>query len=236
MTEDTLGSLHAGPYHGNLLNPAVRREITDLNRLFLERALQAHAAEDAWYRLSSAAFGRLAGAPPDARERVAHCPIALFELRLPDTTTTEAGCNDTGERDSDLVPGAGSQTEARRAFGMAVLGVARRLREGVPLAPRIAFGLDARVEAQLAAISLSETYRVAAWPGLIRPRWPQHDRFWSLLVEAVSCGDGIQWAYTAGLCLLAQCEREPAVVAYSARPRARPGHRRPVPPGRDVPC
>ena len=121
--------------------------------------------------------------------------------------------------------------ETRRAFGITALGVARSLCDLVPLATRIAFDLAPRLEARLGAMTLSDSYRLAAWPGLIRPRWSAHERFWALFADAVAGGEALHWAYTTGLCLLAQCERQPTTVVYSARTRARPAHRRP-----DVPC
>jgi hypothetical protein len=219
---------HGGLYQGNLLNEAVRREITDLNHLFLERALHPDDREDAWFRLPPCAVTRLRGAPEAVRERIARCPLALFELRLPGPSASVADAGD----EAAFAP----RLEARRAFGVVVLGVVRRLTEGVPLAPRIAFGLDAPLEARLAAMTLSESYRLAAWSGLIRPRWPGHDRYWALLAEAVWHDDGVHWAYAAGLCLPAQCERQPATAAVAPRRPARPGHRRPPPASRDVPC
>ena len=44
--------------------------------------------------------------------------------------------------------------------------------------------------------------------------------------DAVARTGGVHWAYSAGLCLLAQCERQPAAVAYGAPRKARPTHRR----------
>jgi hypothetical protein len=220
----------AGLYQGNLLNPAVRREIAGLNRLFLERALHPRHGTDAWFGLPAPAVTRLAVAPQEARERAAACPIALFEIRLPDAGPQSIAEDDDTSASQDLGP------EARRAFGVTALGVARSLVEGVPLATRIAFGLDARVEAQLCAMTLSDSYRVAAWPGLIRPRWPGHDRYWSLFADAVTRGDGVHWVYTTGLCLFAQCERQPSTVVHGPRTRARPAHRRPPSGSAEVPC
>jgi hypothetical protein len=233
MTARSGNELHATLYQGNLLNPAVRREIADLNRLFLERALHPVDGVDAWFRLPAAAAARLGGASLEVRERAAQSPIALFEVCLPrpDHPAYEPGCE---VAEDPAEPGtSSSRAEARRAFGMTALGVVRRLIEGVPLAPRIAFGLDAHVEAQLCSMTLSQSYRVAAWSGLIRPRWPGHDWYWALLAEAATRGDGVEWAYAAGLCLVGPCERQPATVTYSTRRQARPAHRR---LGTDVPC
>jgi hypothetical protein len=233
MLERIVAGPETGLHQGNLLNPAVRREIAGLNRLFLERALHPLHRADAWFGLPSTAVARLAVATEDARERAAACPIALFEIRLPDAVGTASTLDD--DEDPSANPKLG--LEARRAFGVTALGVARSLSDGVPLATRIAFGLDPRVEAQLCAMTLSESYRVAAWHGLIRPRWPGHERYWSLFADAVTRGDGVHWVYTAGLCLLAQCERQPPTVLHGPRTRPRPAHRR-SPAGSDpeVPC
>lgn len=226
-------SYGAGPearlHQGNLLNPAVRREITGLNRLFLERAICLRHAEDPWFGIPRAASDRLAAASPEAWERAAACPIALFELRLPDLPVDSEPFDGVGE--DAAAPSDKLVAETRRAFGITALGVARSLCDLVPLATRIAFGLNPRLEAQLGSMTLSDSYRLAAWPGLIRPRWSAHQRFWALFADAAAGGEALHWAYTTGLCLLAQCERQPTAVVYSARTRTRPAHRRP-----DVPC
>jgi hypothetical protein len=225
MTSQANGALRATFYQGNLLNPVVRREIADLNRLFLERALVACHEPDAWFCLPGLALARLAAGGGDALEHVAQCPIALFEVRLPsDVQTAPLGATVTVEA-ADAMDG-GTRVEARRSFGVTALGVLRRLVDGIPLAPRIAFGLEEHVETRLAAMTLAESYRVAAWPGLIRPRWHDNERYWALLADAVARTGGVHWAYSAGLCLLAQCERQPAAVAYGAPRKARPTHRR----------
>lgn len=229
MTQTYRAAPDASLHHGNLLNAAVRREIAGLNRLFLERAVHPRQGSDPWFGIPPAAGACLANASPEAWERAAACPIALFELRLPDPAGQ--ACARAGVAEVRGAEEEEPAAEARRAFGITALGVARSLCEGVPLATRITFGLDARLEAQLRGMTLADSYRLAAWPGLIRPRWSGHARFWSLFADAVTRGDAVHWAYTAGLCLLVQCERQPTTVVYSARARARPAHRRP-----DVPC
>jgi hypothetical protein len=220
----------AGLYQGNLLNPAVRREIEGLNRLFLERAVDPRHSGDPWFEVPAAASARLAAASPEAWDRAAACPIALVELHLPDAPGAAAGAVG-GVAEAIGATGEGLNAETRRAFGVTALGVARSLYDGVPLATRIAFGLDARLEARLGALTVTDAYRLAAWPGLIRPRWSGHEGFWLLFAEAVAVGEAVHWAYSAGLCLLAQCERQPPTVLYSARTRSRPSHGR-----RNVPC
>ncbi|HET7202227.1 MAG TPA: hypothetical protein VFI92_02555 [Steroidobacteraceae bacterium] len=235
MADRPSAALHPGFHQGNLLNVAVRREIADLNRLFLERALDPDEGLHDWFRLPCRALERLAAAGSETWERAAQWPMALFELRLPGAGLGDSDVHTVADRPLPVV-GEGSRTEARRAFGVTALGVVRRLAEGVPLASRIAFGLEGRVEARLSAMTLSESYRVAAWPGLIRPRWSEDDRYWMLLAEAATRGDGVHWAYTAGLCLLARCERQPPAVAYSVRRAPRSAHRRSGAAGPEVPC
>ena len=232
MSTRMSAELRGSFYQGNLLNVAVRREIADLNRLFLERALDPDEAGDDWFRLPAPALDRLVAAGAEARERAAQWPLALFELRLPGGDGEEGG-----DTVADRPQLQAARAESRRAFGVTALGVVRQLSEGIPLAPRIAFGLEAAVATRLSAMSLSESYRVAAWPGLIRPRWSDDDRYWMLLAETAAAGVAAHWAYSAGLCLLARCERQPPTVAYSVRRQPRSTHRRSSSgSGPDVPC
>lgn len=224
--------------YGNLLHPGVRRDITGLNRLFLERVLDPVSALDPWFGVPVPAVARLAEATSEARERAAHSPVALFEVTLPDAGDPSAWRGDAVADEPGLAAAGRGLVEARRSFGLAALGVVRGLLEGSPMSPRIAFGLGPPHEEQLASMSIAESYRLASWPGLIRPRWPAHGRYWEVLaVAATSNGtDAMRWAYATGLCLLGQCERRPAQVAHGARHPARPVHRGGRPGGTDVPC
>jgi hypothetical protein len=232
MFDPAAAGLGTGVYQGNLLNPAIRREIAELNRLFLDHALHPDHCADAWFRLPAATVVRFSRAAEEVRERAARSPITLFEVRLPGEDDAPDDPAATGCADAP----SPVRAEARRAFGVTALGVFRRLSEGVPLAPRIAFGLDAGLEARLAALSLSESYRLAAWSGLIRPRWLDHVPFWQVLADAVTRADAVHWAYASGLCLLAQCERAPQVGGASRRCPRSPPHRRATGVRRDVPC
>jgi len=222
---------------GNLLSPAVRRDIADLNRLFLGRALDPAQRMDHWFQLPDSAVERLAAAPVEARERAAHCPVSLFELFLP-LADLEQTWRLEAVADGDVDALERSRDETRRSFGLVALGVARRLAEGVPLSSRIAFGLLPACEARLAALSPCDAFRLAAWPGLVRPRWAGHARFWNLLADAAtgSSGETLLWTYSTGLCLLGQCERQQVDARLPPRRRPRPAHRRPSPGGSDVPC
>lgn len=231
---------HSGRSHqGNLLNDVIRRDIADLNRLFLAHALDPVHREDHWFQLPTPTVRQFEQAAPEALERAAWTPLALFELCLPalDEPTPRWQAGAVGDAEW---PGANrSQSEARRSFGLVALGVVRRLAEGVPLASRIAFGLAPTSESRLSALSPSEAFSWASWQGLVRPRWPRHAHFWGMLAGAAtgSRQDDLHWAYSTGLCLLGRCEREPASVRYGAASRRlRSPHRR---GGRDepeVPC
>lgn len=216
MTDLSSSGDDAGLPQGNLLNARVRRDIADLNRLFLERALHPTHGLDPWFRLPAPAVDRLRAASPDALERAARCPFALFELALPPCDEPETWAVDAVADDPEGGLLEQTQREARRAFGVAALGLVRALTEGAPLAPRLTFGLRAGTEARLAAFSLADSYRVAIWHGLIRPRWHLHERYWNLLAELVPSEEGVRWAYAAGVCLLVQCDRRASVAKSPA--------------------
>ncbi len=227
----------AWPHQGNLLNATVRRDIADLNRLFLAYALDPSHGADCWFQLPLATVRQLLAVPPEARERAACSPISLFELALPqedDPATWQLDAvADTAANGIERARG-----EARRSFGLVALLVAHRLAESVPFSSRIAFGLGSTSETRLSSLTPSESFRLASWPGLIRPRWPGHARYWSLLAQAATgtVQADLYWAYSAGLCLLGHCEREPVVARYGPSRRARPSHRRGPASDTDVPC
>jgi hypothetical protein len=222
---------------GNLLHPGVRRDIADLNRLFLDRALHPGLREDAWFQLPAATVGRLSAATAETLERAASSPICLFELTIPGVDELAPW---VGEAVNDAVAGslADTLTESRRSFGLVALGVARRLSEGAPLTSRIAFGFGKLIESRLTALSPSAAYRLAAWPGLVQPRWHAHPRYWHLLAEAAAgtCSEQLHWAYAAGFCLLPHCERERSAAGPRPGRPPRMPHRRPSSGGGNFPC
>jgi hypothetical protein len=238
MAESKLTLPHtAWPHQGNLLNPAVRRDIADLNRLFLAHALDPGHGADCWFQLPAATVRRLLEVSPEARERAACSPISLFEIALPrDDDVPPWRLDAIADTDADLLERARGET--RRSFGLVALSVARRLSESVPFSSRIAFGLGSTSEARLSELTPSDSFRLASWPGLVRPRWPGHARYWSLLAEAAAgaAQDDLNWAYSAGLCLLGYCERDPAIARFGPSRRTRPAHHRGPIGDIDVPC
>ena len=74
----------AGGHQGNLLNAAVRRDIADLNRLFLTHALDPVHRADSWFQLPESTLEQFERAPPEVLERAVSMPMALFELVMPE--------------------------------------------------------------------------------------------------------------------------------------------------------
>ena len=187
MSESKLTMPNAAwPHQGNLLNSAVRRDIADLNRLFLAHALDPGHGADCWFQLPDGdRRGDSTEVPPEARERAACSPISLFELALPEIDEPPPWRLES-VADTDIGSVERTRGETRRSFGLVALGVARRLAESVPFSSRIAFGLGSTSEARLSALTPSDSFRFASWPGLVRPRWPGHARYWSLLAEAAA--------------------------------------------------
>jgi hypothetical protein len=222
---------------GNLLHPGVRRDIADLNRLFLDRALDPGLRDDAWFQLPAATVGRLSTATAESLERAAGSPICLFELTIPGIDEL-APWGAGAVNDAASAAAATALSESRRSFGLAALGLARQLAEGAPLTSRIAFGFDPSIQSRLTGLSLSAAYRLAAWPGLVQPRWHAHPRYWHLLADAATgaCSETLHWAYAAGLCLLPHCVREPSAAGRGSKRPPRVLHRRPLPGGDDIPC
>jgi hypothetical protein len=219
---------HAGTalaLRGNLLTPPIRRDVADLNRLFLRSALDMRIAADPWFCLPAPALSLLNGATVDARERLAQSPFTLFALCLPGDDDHAA----PAVADADpFQSGHREQADARRSFGLVALGVARRLAEGVPMSPRIAFGIGAEAETRLSGLSPSESFGFAAWPGLIRPRWTRHERYWCMLAKAASSGDAqlLRWAFATGMCLPQQHDRVtecPGTTPFRRKLRVAPG-------------
>lgn len=190
---------------GNLLNEAVRREITDLNLLYLARALDPAEGCDDRYGIPGCALSRLAAAPHEAWVRAAQSPVALFELALPamEPDGTRPALAGTGPRVADSWGELDARREARRAFGLVALGVAWRLGQGSPLTSRLVFGLGAGNAARLLAFTPSELFALASWPDLIRPRWAGHTRYWQALALAATgpVHEPLEWLHRAGLCL-----------------------------------
>jgi hypothetical protein len=186
-----------------MLTPAVRRDLTDLNRQFLELGLAPELASDPRFGWSDAVRSGLLETDPGTRDRMAGCPFALFEIILPGARPLSPV---PARVEDGAVPAGSSEPWPGRClvFVHFALFVACRLADSVPLAPRVALGLSHAAELHLKEMCPSDIARLAACPGLIRPRWPAHPRFWAMLRGAArgNSSSSLQRAHCVGICLL----------------------------------
>lgn len=189
---------------GGVLTPAIRRDLADLNRQFLELGLQAELAQDPRFAWSEPVRTRLLRADSSTLGRLASCPFALFGIRLP---ASQADGRPMPSRIEDAAAGiAGRDPWQGRclAFAHSALFVALRLADTAPLAARIALGLSPGAELRLNEMCQSEVAQLAARPEVIHPRWPAQPRFWVMLLGAArqNLPTSRQWAHCFGICLL----------------------------------
>ena len=207
-TSDALGSVPGIPTVEGLFTRSVRRDLADLNRQYLELGLSPGACSDPLFGWSDDVRIQISGAGPEARERMAACPFALFELRLPAGNPVPgpdllAELDRVEDRPGSDDPGA-ARPAGCVAFAHGALFTAWRLAESAPLAARIAFGLSMTDEQQLKETGPTRIALLAARPGAVGPRWPAHSRFWAMLRGAARAGSAtsLQWAHCAGICLM----------------------------------
>ncbi|HSQ70225.1 MAG TPA: hypothetical protein VLM41_09080 [Steroidobacteraceae bacterium] len=186
-----------------LLWGPVRRDLGDLNRWFLELALWPEHATDPRFDLPSTVRDRLAELDPQGLSLAADCPFALFELhpRLQALPASARVADQADTRARHLEPG--TPAGEAFAFGQQALAFLAQLIDSAPHAARLAFGLPSGSERSLAELTPSRRAMLASSPGLVRPRWSAHPRFWPALVDAVAIGSatGLQWVHWLGLCL-----------------------------------
>ncbi len=206
--------------HGDLLGPVVRRDLADLNRLYLDLSLESALEEDPRFALADRIRAALCSCPGEVLGRIAECPFGLFQLRLPPAGSSVLDHVADARQPAVLEPALAARCHS---FVLLALLVARHLADGTPLSPRIALGVSPGAETQLAALCPSELARLALWAGLVRARWPRHERFWGMLVGAARAADPAlaRWAHCAGLCLLTTGEDDSVARDEPARRRAR---------------
>lgn len=222
---------------GNLLPERTRRDVADLNGLYLDRAVDPVLGSEPWFRLPGCAAARLQQAGRSARDLAAQCPASLFELVVPPATEWHRLGAAVTDGTTDTPTGT-EVVEVRRAFGLAALGLARRLAESTPVAARVVFGLAPHEERLLVDLTLSDAFHVAAWPGLVRPRWAAHAAYWDALAAAAS-GESpvvLRWLHATALCLDRRSAGVPVEAATRGRRNAGPARRRGAPARTDVPC
>lgn len=207
--------------HG-LLPPDLRRDLADLNIQYLELGLDTEPGTDPRFAWSESVRGRLAAVDRMTRTKMAAVPFALFRLVLPSADAPErpAGIADLPR------PAPGPVWQSRcLSFAHQAAFFARRLLDGAPLAARLVLDLSPEAQSLLAGLCPSEVAAVAGQSGLIRPRWPGHQRFWEWL-EAAARRDSeaaLQWANCMGVCLLgADADTDTGPPAGAGETRRRP--------------
>jgi hypothetical protein len=189
---------------GGVLTPTIRRDLTDLNRQYLELALAPELSIDPRFAWSDTVRSRLVATDAATRARMATCPFALFEIQLPADHGPVARRALRVEEGVGVAAG-GEPWQARcLEFAQFALFLALRLADAAPLAIRMALGLSTAAELRLHEMCPSEVAQFAARPDVIRPRWPSHPRFWAMLHGAARIDSSalLQSAHCLGICLL----------------------------------
>jgi hypothetical protein len=185
------------------LTPAIRRDVADLNRRFLDLALEPSLAGDPRFALPDDIPALLRAGGHDLLSRVAACPFTLFQVSLehgrPSGLDRAAGVEDARRSPIDAA------TSGRAlSFAHVAVFLAWRLADDEPLAFRIVLGLSAGDELLLNQTRHSDLPRLANAPRLIAPRWTGHPRYWRLLVRAAAAGGDatLQRVHCAGICMV----------------------------------
>lgn len=191
--------------HGGVLTPTIRRDLADLNRQYLELALSPELSIDPRFAWSDTVRSRLVTTDAATRARMAGCPFALFEIQLPAEHSPAARLAPLRVEEGVAMAAGREPWQARcLEFAQFALFLALRLTDAAPLATRIALGLSPAAEQRLHEMCPSEVAQFAACPDVVRPRWPSHPRFWTMLQGAarIDSASLLQAAHCLGICLL----------------------------------
>ena len=208
------------PARHGLLPPALRRDLTDLNSQFLDLSLASEASGAPDCRWAEPVWLRLRGVDRPTRTRMATAPFALFRLVPPALPALAPGTPSKGVADLPLPAPVTGWQGRWVSFAHQAAFFARRLVDGAALAANVVLDLTPEAQSQLSALCPSQLATLAAQPGIVRPRWPDHLRFWEMLEAAARCDSAaaMQWAHCVGVCML-------GIDAAGAAPG--PGRRRP---------
>jgi len=206
------------PARHGLISPALQRDLTDLNAQYLDLGLAPGLDADPRFGWSEPVRCCLLAADGDARGTIAAVPFALFTLVL-----GPGGAGAVASRVEDgRAASAPASWQARfDSFAHQAMFLARRLVDGEPMALRLVFGLPDDAQRWLAECRLSQLAEIARSPGVVRPRWRLHERFWEMLASASRrrTPGALQWAHCIGLCLLGAADGDVAPPPARRRPR-----------------
>ena len=189
------------PARSGLLQPALRRDLTDLNAQYLELGLAAGLEGDPRFGWSEPVRRCLFETEPGTRAQIAAAPFALFGLVLSPAVPGAMVPRVEDGRAATVPAGWQGRYES---FAHQAMFLARQLLGGDPMALQLVLGLSEDVQRQLAESRLAQLAEFAVSPRLIRPRWRMHARFWETLALAARRGTptALQWAHCIGLSLL----------------------------------
>ena len=216
---DRYSSSDAG--HG-FLTPAIRRDVADVYRRFLDLALEPALAGDPRFSLPDDVVPVLSAGGDALLSRVAACPFTLFQVSLAHGRL--GGLDRAPGVEDTRRPLLDAATVGRAlSFAHVAVFLAWRLADDEPLAFRIVLGLSAGDELLLNETRPSDLPRLATAPRLIAPRWIAYPRYWRLLVRAAAAGGDatLQRVHCAGICMVVA-----DIWGQDGRPPDRPGSRR----------
>jgi len=208
------------PARHGLLPPALRRDLADLNNQFLDLTLAGEASGEPGCNWAEPVRRRLREIDRPTRTRMAAVPFALFRLVPPALIAPTPATPTNAVADLTVPPPVSGGQGRWISFTHQATFFARRLVDGAALAANVVLDLAPEAQSLLGALCPSQLATLAAQPGIVRPRWPDHLRFWEMLEAAVrrDSSEALQWAHCVGVCLL-------DIDAGGAPPG--PGRRRP---------
>ena len=206
------------PVRSGLLPPALRRDLTDLNSLYLELGLAPGLEGDPRFGWSEPVRRCLHESDPETRATIAGVPFALFGLVL---APAAPGAMAPGVEDGRAVTLPAWWQGRYESFAHQAMFLARRLLDGEPMALQLVLGLSEAAQRRLAESRLAQLAEIAVCPRVVRPRWRLHARFWETLAMAARRGTptALQWAHCIGLSLLEAADGDVAPLPPRRRPR-----------------
>lgn len=223
LPSDPVAAAGTPASHG-LLPPTLRRDLADLNGQFLDLSLAGDRVTDPCAGWAEPVRRHLRVIDRPTRARMAAAPFALFRLVLQVPLLAVPPEPAGGVADLPLSATAPTSPDRWTSFTHQAAFFARRLVDGAALAANVVLDLTPETQSLLAAMAPSQLAAVAAQPDLVRPRWPDHLRFWEMLEAAARRNSAIalQWAHCVGVCLLGvEAEGTAGIPAGVGRRRPR---------------